>query len=367
MTLAGTPEQRELREWVRRLLNDRAPVPTTLAVMETEPAYDVELWRLMGSQLGLQGMLVPERFGGAGSSVSDVVVVLEEMGRAVLPTPFFSSSVLATRVLLAGATEAAQAELLPRLAAAEAIACVVLPGSRGSVSARQHDGQWVLDGHSGLVVFGHAADLTLVVARTAEGSALFAVESGTAGLRCERLPSLDLTRPLAELSFPSVPARRISGPGDVSTAVEAAVDVALVALGAEQVGGARRCLDLTVDYATMRTQFGRPIGSFQAVKHGCADMLSLVEPARSAVLLAAHAADATDPELPALASAVKAHCPQVYLDVAAETIQLHGAIGFSWEHEAHLHLKRAKSGQLLFGDARHHRERLLSSVIEARA
>ncbi|MEV0084717.1 acyl-CoA dehydrogenase family protein [Saccharopolyspora sp. NPDC050642] len=361
MSLAETAEQKQLRDWLRRLLHDHAPTSATLAVMETDAAHDRQLWKLMASQLGLQAMLVPEQYGGAESGVADIAVVMEELGRVALPSPFLPSAVLATRLLVDGATDAAQARLLPGLASGESIACVVLPGD---ITATRHGDQWRLNGRSRPVICGDVADIVLVVASVPGGHALFEVRTGANGLSRQRLPSLDLTRTLADLHFAAVPANHISELGDVTAAAESALDIALIALGAEQVGGARHCLDRAVEYAAMRTQFGRPIGSFQAVKHACANMLALVEPARSAVLFAAHAADAADPELPALASVVKAHCPEVYLQAAAETIQLHGAIGFSWEHEAHLHLKRAKSGQLLFGDARHHRERMLSLALD---
>ena len=232
-------------------------------------------------------------------------------------------------------------------AAADSAAPGVPGGSAATAAFR-------LDGTKMFVVDGHIAQLLLVVARTDDGLGLFAVDASDAGVVRTLLPTLDMTRKLARVELSGVPARLVSGPGDATDALSRALDLALVALTAEQVGGAQRCLDMAVDYAKIRMQFGRPIGSFQAIKHKCAEMLIEVESAKSA---AYHAAGSTADELGVAAAIAKAYCSEAYFQVAAETIQVHGGIGFTWEHDAHLYFRRAKSSQLMLGDEHYHRER----------
>jgi alkylation response protein AidB-like acyl-CoA dehydrogenase len=209
---------------------------------------------------------------------------------------------------------------------------------------------------------GHAAGLILVVATTDAGLSLFAADGGAVGLTRASLPTLDQTRKLARLEFSGVTARLIGAPGDAAAMLDRTLDVAAIALAAEQLGGAQRTLDLTVDYAKVRHQFGRPIGSFQAIKHRCADLLLEVESLRSAVQYAAAAVAEGSPEVPVLAPLLKAYASETYFHVAAESIQIHGGIGFTWEHDAHLYFKRAKASELFLGDASYHRERLAARI-----
>jgi alkylation response protein AidB-like acyl-CoA dehydrogenase len=224
-------------------------------------------------------------------------------------------------------------------------------------------GGWILDGHKSFVLDGHTADLILVVAATGSGLSLFGVQADAAGLNRRVLPTLDQTRKLARLEFRSVPAARLIGaPGEAGAVLARTLDVAAIALAAEQLGGAQRALDMAVGYAKTRHQFGRPIGSFQAIKHRCADLLLEVSSLRSAVRYAAAAVAEDSAEIPVVAALTKAYASDVYFHVAAENIQIHGGIGFTWEHDAHLYFKRAKSSELFLGDASYHRESLAQRI-----
>jgi alkylation response protein AidB-like acyl-CoA dehydrogenase len=220
----------------------------------------------------------------------------------------------------------------------------------------------VLDGHKSFVLSGAEATLFLVVAVADGGLSLFAVDAGASGLAATALPTLDQTRNLARLDFAAVPARLVGSAGDATAILDRVLDVAAIALAAEQLGGAQRALDITVDYTKTRHQFGRPIGSFQALKHRMADLLMEVESLRSAVSYAASAVAEGSDEVPALASLLKAYASETYFHVAAEMIQMHGGIGFTWEHDAHLFFKRAKSTELFLGDGAYHRERLAQRI-----
>jgi len=307
--------------------------------------------------------------------------VLEELGGALFTGPYLASAVLAATALLASDDEEAKKDLLPGIAAGETIATLAFTEDGGSwdpASIRlaatgnagpknagpKNDGSWRLDGHKSFVLDGHAADLILVVAATeTDGQlSLFAVTSAADGLTRRALPTLDQTRKLARLTFHRTPARLVGEPGAARAVLDHVLDVAAVALAAEQLGGAQRALDMAVAYAKVRQQFGRPIGSFQAIKHRCADLLLEVESLRSAVGYAAAAVAAGSAELPVLAPLLKAYASDVYSHVAGENIQIHGGIGFTWEHDAHLYLKRAKASELLLGDASYHRERLATRI-----
>jgi alkylation response protein AidB-like acyl-CoA dehydrogenase len=266
-------------------------------------------------------------------------------------------------------------DLLPGIAAGETVATLAFTEDGGSwdpasirlaatKDATAKNNGWRLDGHKSFVLDGHTADLILVVAATGTDGqlSLFAVTSTADGLARRALPTLDQTRKLARLSFNHTPARLVGEPGAARAALDHTLDVAAVALAAEQLGGAQRALDMAVAYAKVREQFGRPIGSFQAVKHRCADLLVEVESLRSAVGYAAAAVAADSTEVPVLASLLKAYASEVYSHVAGENIQIHGGIGFTWEHDAHLYLKRAKASELFLGDASYHRERLATRI-----
>ena len=372
MNLGISTEQRELRESVRRFLTERAPLTKVRELMETADGTDPDVWRQASAQLGLPGIAIPEEYGGAGFSFAEQAIVLEEFGAALFTGPYLASAVLAATALLASDDEEAKKDLLPGIAAGETVATLAFTEDGGSwdpasirlAAAKTTENGWRLDGHKSFVLDGHAADLILAVAATeTDGKlSLFAVTSTANGLTRRALPTLDQTRKLARLAFNHTPARLVGEPGTARAVLDHTLDVAAVALAAEQLGGAQRALDMAVAYAKVRQQFGRPIGSFQAIKHRCADLLLEVESLRSAVGYAAAAVAAGSAEVPVLASLLKAYASEVYSHVAGENIQIHGGIGFTWEHDAHLYLKRAKASELFLGDASYHRERLATRI-----
>ncbi|MFG2730965.1 acyl-CoA dehydrogenase family protein [Streptomyces canus] len=378
MDFAFSEEQEQLGRTVRAFLTHTSPETETRRLMETPEGFDRALWRRMGTELGLQGLAVPEAYGGAGCGPVEVGVVMEEMGRALLCAPFLSSAVLATTTLLRCADEDARKRLLPGLASGELVGTLALTEDSARwdaagvrLTARESNGSWLLTGHKMFVLDGATADVVLTVARTGDGIGVFCVDGDAAGLTRAPLPTMDPTRRQARLDYRDVTATRLRTHGDGWDLVSEVLDRAAVALAAEQVGVASRALDMAVEYAKVRHQFGRPIGSFQAVKHLLADVLLDVESARAAAhyaLLAAENAenarnaDHADPELPAVASLAKAFCSDACVQAAEENIQVHGGIGFTWEHPAHLYLKRAKTSQLLFGDPAYHRELLVRRI-----
>jgi alkylation response protein AidB-like acyl-CoA dehydrogenase len=331
--------------------------------METEEGWDPDVWRAM-AEMGLQGLIVPEAQGGAGLGRVDLAIVFEELGRTLACTPYFATVALAASALLCSADDDVRSELLLSIAAGETAATLAFTedGSGWSVGdivtrADPSGGDWNLDGHKSFVVDGATAEVLLVTARTPDGVGLFAVEADPSGLARAPLPSMDPTRKLARLEFSKTPARLV-GESDAAAALERALDLAGIALAAEQSGGAARCVEMASEYARNRAQFGRRIGSFQSIKHRCADLLVDVESARNAAFYAAAAADGAAPEFPPAASLAQAVCSETYFRVAAENIQIHGGIGFTWEHDAHLYFKRAKSSELMLGDPVAHRDAL---------
>jgi alkylation response protein AidB-like acyl-CoA dehydrogenase len=369
MNLGFSAEQQELRDAVRRFLADRAPLPRVRELMDTGSGADQAVWQQASEQLGLPGIAIAEEHGGAGFTFAEQAIVLEETGAALYGGPYLASAVLAATALTASEDKAAMADLLPGLAAGTTIGTLAFteddgswdPGT-GQLAASLAGGGWQLDGHKSFVLDGHTADLILVTARTAAGLSLFAVDAAAAGLTRTALPTLDQTRKLARLEFGAVPARLVGTDGGAGPALAHTLDVAAIALAAEQLGGAQRALDMAVEYAKTRHQFGRAIGSFQAIKHRCADLLLEVESLRSAVGFAAAAVADGSPEVPAVASLIKAYASDTFFHVAGENIQIHGGIGFTWEHDAHLYFKRAAASQLFLGDAAYHRERLADRV-----
>jgi alkylation response protein AidB-like acyl-CoA dehydrogenase len=369
LNFAFSEEQEELRRAVRRFLEDKSPEPEVRRLMETTEGYDPAVWSQMAKQLGLQALHIPEEYGGAGFTYVELVVVLEEMGRALLCAPFFSTVALAANAVLTCADDEAKKDLLPGMASGETIATLALTEDSARwdldavtlVATRRGDG-FRLDGHKMFVLDGHVADLILVVARTGSGLGLFAVEGDAAGVTRTPLTTMDQTRKQARLEFSATPARLVGGEGDAGAGLASTLDLAAVALAAEQVGGAQRCLEMSVEYAKVRVQFGRPIGSFQAIKHKCADMLLEVESARSAAYYAGWSAAHAPEELPVVACLAKAYCSDAYFHAAAENIQIHGGIGFTWDHPAHLYFRRAKTSELLLGDPAYHRELLARRI-----
>jgi alkylation response protein AidB-like acyl-CoA dehydrogenase len=350
---------------VARFLQDKSPETEVRRLMATQEGYDPAVWSQMADQLGLQALIIPEEYGGAGFGFVELIVVLEEMGAALLCAPYFSTVALATTALLSSGDEAAKLELLPGIASGETIATLAITEDSGrpeldtvELPATLDGDTWRLTGSKHYVIDGLTASLILVAARTSAGLSLFAVEGDAEGLTRESLATMDQTRKQARLEFDSTPARLVGADGLAGVPLEKALQLAVVALAAEQVGGAQRCLDMAVEYAKNRIQFGRPIGSFQAIKHKCADVLLEVESAKSAAYYAGWAAAEDNDELPLVSSLAKSYCSETYFHAAAENIQIHGGIGFTWEHPAHLYFKRAKSSELLFGDPAYHRELL---------
>ncbi|MFC5751867.1 acyl-CoA dehydrogenase family protein [Actinomadura rugatobispora] len=375
MSAASGDELALLRDSVREALRDLSPPAEVRRQMDTGRGWDPKTWRRLCGELGLAGLVVPEEHGGAGFSYVELGAVFEEAGRALLCAPLLSTTGLAIPLLLCLDDPPARREFLPDLCSGSLVATVALtdPDGRllpdGAVAEASARGEGhVLDGAAGFVVDGASADLLLVPARLDGGeTAVFAVRAGAPGLTVTPLVTLDPTRKQAAVAFDGASARRL-GEADAAGALRRALDVGRALLACEQAGGAARCLDAVVEHAGSRVQFGRPIGSFQAVKQRAAEMLIRVESARSAAMAAAQAA-AEDPlagsgrgsgdlrDLPGLAVAAAvagSYCSEAYAFVAAETIQLHGGIGFTWEHDAHLYYKRAwTSGELLGRPADH--------------
>lgn len=369
MKLAFTEEQGELRKGLRRLLEKTSGSAELRRLLETDLGYDPELWDLMAKQVGLQGLAIPEEYGGSGFGWMEQVAVFEEMGAALLSSPYLASVALGAPMILHSDDGQAKRDLLPGIASGAVVATLALAEDAGlwaaqevALTATRTAEGWRLDGHKSFVLDGMAADLILVVATTPDGPSTFAVNGAAAGLTRRRLETMDPTRRLARLEFAQTLARQIGTSAGTVAALSRTLDLAAVALAAEQVGGAARCLEMSVEHAKTRIQFGQPIGTFQAIKHKCADMLLDVELARSAAYYGGWAATENLDELPVAASLAKAFCSQAYFHVAAENIQIHGGMGFTWEHDAHLYFKRAKSSGLLLGDAGYHREALAARL-----
>ncbi|MDF3288929.1 acyl-CoA dehydrogenase family protein [Streptomyces silvisoli] len=357
----------DLRAAVRDLLADRCPASAVLARCDSDTPYDLELWRTLQVQLGLAGLLVPEEFGGEGGSAREVGVVLEELAAAVAPVPFLGSAVLATSALLGCDTADGQvAALLGRLASGESTAALAVPLSAAPGGAFpqgvEADAHGALSGRVTSVADATVADVLLVPAVGSEGPGLYEVASDAPGVRISAATPLDLTRPIADVELAGVRATRLAA-GRIA---EAAVDRALLAgaglLASEQVGVAQWCLDETVDYLGQRRQFGRVVGSFQALKHRLADIWLEVVSARAAARAAADALAHGAPDTAVLVHVAQAYCAPVAVHAAEECVQLHGGIGMTWEHPAHLRLKRAKSSEIALGTPGRHRAALAALV-----
>jgi alkylation response protein AidB-like acyl-CoA dehydrogenase len=369
-----TDEHRALRAVAREFCAARYPESEVRRLMETPEGFDRDVWLRLGRDVGLLGLLVPEELGGAGAGLVDLAVVAEEFGRALGCGPLVSTVALSVTALLAAGDEMLQKELLPAVVEGRTVLALAATDDRGTwqpaqptVTARRTDDGWRLTGEQAHVLDGAQADALLVLAGTDDPAGrpgLFLVDGAAAGLTRDLQSGLDQTRRQARLTFTEVSARPVGELGAGAAAVAAARDTAAVVLAAEAVGASQRLLDLSVEYARTRLQFGRPIGSFQGVKHRCADMLIEVEHARSAAYHAAWAADAQvdDPRLAAdLATVVSA---EAYLRVVKNTVQVHGGIGFTWEHPTHLYYKRAVSDAALLGGRAAAAERLAVAVLD---
>ena len=369
MNFAFTEEQEELRKTVRAFLDAKSAETDVRALMETTDGYDAAVWSQMGEQMGLQGLAIPEQYGGSGYSFVELGIVLEEMGRSLLCAPYYSTVVLAANTLLLSGDEAAKKAYLPGIAAGTTIATLAYTEPSGkwdesgiTATASGSGSDFKITGTKSFVLDGHTAGLIIVAAKTGKGTSLFAVEGNAAGLTRTALSTMDQTRKQAKLELKDTPGKLIGTEGQGWSVLHKVLDLAAVGLAAEQVGGAQKVLDMAVEYAKVRVQFGRPIGSFQAIKHKCADMLLEVESAKSAAYYGMWCAAEMNEDLPSVASLAKAYCSEASFHATAENIQIHGGIGFTWEHPAHLYFKRAKSSELLFGDPTYHREQLAQRI-----
>lgn len=361
MSATLTREQSDLRDTVADLLAKRSPEAEVRRLMETEAGYDLAVWRELAT-MGLLGLIIPEEFGGSGAGAAELAVVAEQMGRTLLCAPYLSTAVLTPYLLLALGDTAECADVLPRIAGGDVIATTAF-AEAGSARPPHHpatkatptpDG-WTLTGEKTYVLDAVAADLFYVQARIGSENGVFAVQRGAPGLTVTSLSTVDQTRKQGRLILDGTPGRRIGG--TATGALGSALDHAAVALLAEQAGGALHAMQLAVDYARNRYQFARAIGSFQAVKHMCVDMLLEAQSALSAARHVAAGFDAAESGRLADLALAQAYCSEAYVGVAAACIQVHGGIGFTWEHPAHLYLRRARTDAQLFGDPAWHRER----------
>lgn len=365
MNFVPGEDAEQLRAVVREFLAKRSDETAVRAQMESEHGYDPMVWRQSAEELGLPGLVVPERFGGGGASAIELGVVFEEMGAALYCGPFLSTAGLVVTALVELGDEEAAAQYLPGIAAGDHVAALAWSGSSpgaSAMTARRAGDSWTVSGAADIVVDGCAADLLLVAARTPLGCSLFAVDGNAAGLARTPLVALDSTRRLASVIFDDCPASLLGTEGGAGYALRRTRDLAALYLAAEQLGGAARVLEMAVGYARTRYQFGRPIGSFGPIKHRCADMLVDVEAARSVVYHGLWTAVHDPDNLALSASLARAVCSDAYTRLSANNIQIHGGVGFTWEHPAHLYLKRAKSSALLLGSASVHRARLAEVV-----
>ncbi|MBE9374610.1 acyl-CoA/acyl-ACP dehydrogenase [Saccharopolyspora sp. HNM0983] len=363
MLFEFTEEQRALRSAVRELLADHADEQRVRSTAAGELGHDPQLWKLLAEQLGVTGLAVPERSGGAGAGPVELAVVQEEFGRALFCGPYLGSSVLAATLLDALGDETGH---LTEIAAGHRIAAVALAEDtagwdvpRLGATATEDGGTWRVSGAKRFVLDAACADVLLVVTR---GPRVFAVDPADRGVTVQPLQVFDPTRRQADVRFDRATAQPVGDPDRSAAALDRALRTAEVMLAAEQAGGARAALDMAVDYARTRFQFGRAIGSFQAVKHLCADLLVEVESAHSAAFAAAWALAEDAPQIDEHTALAQAFCSEAFEKAAADNIQIHGGIGFTWEHPAHLYLRRARTGTRLFGSPDQHRERYLAAT-----
>jgi alkylation response protein AidB-like acyl-CoA dehydrogenase len=371
MKFSFSSEQEEFRTNLRRFLAERAPTKEVRRLMETDAGFERDAWRKLNAELGLTAVRVPEAYGGQGFGFGELGIVLEEMGRALLCAPFFSTAVLATGAILNAASEAEKQALLPGIAAGETVATLAWvedparwDAEAAELTATPSGKTHRLDGFKSYVLDGHTADVIIVLARApgSKGSAglsLFAVKGDASGLERRVLRTMDQTRKLARLEFKGVEATLLGKAGGAAAPFARTMTEAAICLANEMAGVAERLREDALAYAQMRMQFGRPIASFQSMKHKHADMLVDVELAKSAAYYAAAALDEGDNDVEAIASLAKAAASEAALQTAIHAIQIHGGIGFTWDNDTHLWFKRAKSSEIMMGDAHHHRELMM--------
>ncbi len=377
MNFGFNEEQELLRSTARKFFENECASETVRKLMDGPEGMTPDLWKKIAEQ-GWTGLIFPDEHGGMGLGFVDLVVLMEEMGRAVVPGPFFSTVLLGGLAVREAGTDEQRKAWLPKISSGEARATLAWMepsaelGARGiMLQATAKGAGFQLSGTKLFVHDAHTADLIVVAARTSSGQnpedgvSLFLVPRGTPGLHVTLLPTMDQTRKLCEVTLDGVAlgAEALMGQAASGWAPLARViDRATVALCAEMCGGAQKVLEMTVEYAKIRQAFGRPIGSYQGVKHRAADMLVDVENSKSITYYAAWAMDEGVPEGPLAVSMAKAYVSDAYRRVSGAGIQLHGGIGFTWEHDLHLYFKRAKGSEFTFGDATWHRERVAQLV-----
>ena len=366
-----TDEQEQLRSAVRKFAADNSSEEAVRRLAESDPPFDAHVWARLGAELGVLGLSVPESDGGAGGTLVDQAIAVEELGAALACGPFFGTVYLAIPALVAASVGEVRDSVLSDLVEGRRTAAFAVPDAAGSfdaalvrVTAQASGDGHTLSGTVHRVVDGTVADDLLVAANGPDGLGLYVVDAAGTGVDRTKLVTLDLTRPQARIEFSGAPARLVAGPADAERVIGHALHVGSALLAAEQVGAAQHLLDLAVDYAKTRLQFGRPIGSFQGVKHRLANMLVDAEHARSTAYHAAWAlTDGTDDPVIA-ASIAQATCSAALLDIARQAIQVLGGIGFTWEHQAHLYFKRASTDAALLGGAEQHRSRIADLLLD---
>lgn len=377
MNSLSAQERGALRESVHRLLIDECSEGAVRATMETDAGYDPELWHKLG-EMGVIGLIVDEAQGGSGVGPMELEAVMEEVGAALLCSPLLASGVIAAELISALGDDQLNDRLLPRIATGSAIVTAAITGEAGSWTAggvtvsaqkvlvvqeaQEQERQWQLDGNASYVLHGQNADTLIVIAKEEQELGAYVVDATTPGVSISPLPTFDHTLRMASVTFKGVIASRVNAAIPVWEAVRQSLDLALVALAGEQAGGAQKVLDFTVEYAKTRIQFGRQIGSFQAIKHMAADLLLETESAISAARDAARTLADDSQESAQAVSLAAFSCADAFVKTAADGIQMHGGIAFTWDHPAHLYLKRARADAQLFGTPAYHRERYLQQL-----
>ena len=371
MNFGFSEDQELLRDTARKFLDSECPTTFVRKMMADETAHSTELWKKI-AQLGWLGIIVPEEYGGSGGNFLDLVVILEEMGKSLLPGPFFATVLLGSTAVLAGGSAAQKAALLPTVAAGNLLLTLAVAEPSGrydaagvTLAATSKGSDFVLSGEKLFVQDAHVADQLVVAARTGQGSSpqdgitLFLVDAKAPGVRISQLKTVDMTRRQCHVAFQDVAVAGSQVLGEVGKGwpiVRRVLEQAMAGLCVEVVGTAQKALDIAVAYAKERVQFGKPIGSFQAVKHKCVDMMVQVENARSLTYYAAWTVDENVPEVGQAVPMAKAYCSDMAKTVTSEAIQVHGGIGFTWEHDMHLFYRRGLAAEAAFGSAPVHRE-----------
>jgi alkylation response protein AidB-like acyl-CoA dehydrogenase len=377
MNFGFSEEQELLRNTARKFFENECPSTFVRERMAESAGVTDEFWTKLAEQ-GWVGLIYPEEVGGTGLGFVDLTVLMEEMGRASMPGPFFSTVLLGGLAVQEAGSAAQKKDWLAKVSAGQAKLALAWtePNARWdaagvTVAAREQGGSFTLSGTKLFVLDAHLADAIVVVARTREsgkpedGISLFLIPRGAAGLDVKLLPTMDQTRKQCEVTLKDVrvPADALLGPKNAGWApLQRVIDRATVALCAEMCGGAQRVLDMTTEYAKIRVAFGKPIGAYQGVKHKAADMLVELENGKSLTYYAAWAVDENSPEAPLAVSMAKAYVSDAFRRIAGAGIQLHGGIGFTWEHDLHLYFKRAKNSEFTFGDSTYHRERVAQLI-----